>query len=76
MTIPKLSERYVADRIKQLMRERKLTLLEFAQKVGLNDSTLKHILEGSNNPQFRSAIKIAEACKVSLDWLCTERDDV
>lgn len=71
----KLHQRYVADRILFLMRKRGLTAAEFAQRAGMAEQSLKNILSGANNPQFGTAIQIANAFNLSLDWLCSEVED-
>jgi len=71
----KLHERNVAYRIQLMLREKGLTVAEFAKKAGMSEQTLKNILNGSNNPQFKTAVKIADAFKVSLDWLCSEVEE-
>ena len=71
----RLDERNVADRIKMLMRDRRLTAAEFAKRSGMAEQSLKNILNGANNPQFRTVVKIANAFNTSLDWLCKEVKD-
>lgn len=58
----------VAERIKELMGED--SLRKFSLKVGMSDGAIRKILQGST-PSLDSALKIATACNVSIDWLAT-----
>jgi len=68
----KLDSWNIADRIHQLMTDRDIPIADFAKRTGLGIKSLKNILSGVNNPQLKTAIKIADTFGVTLDWLCTE----
>lgn len=60
----------LANRIKELRKNEKLTQREFAKKVGCTAATLSAYENGSKSPSLDIVKGIAEKCNVSLDWLC------
>lgn len=75
MSKSRLDSWNIADRIRKLMKDRKLSASDVAKRVNLKEATLRNILSGTNNPQLRTAIKISETFDVTLDWLCTEVEE-
>lgn len=47
----------------------------FAKAIGLSEGTITGYLKGTNVPDLRTLIKIAQATDVSLDWLCGLTED-
>jgi Zn-dependent peptidase ImmA (M78 family)/plasmid maintenance system antidote protein VapI len=60
-----------SDRVRELLRESGLTQRDFAQKIGLDDSKLSKSLSGHRRLSSLDLARIAELCKVSVDWLIT-----
>ena len=59
------------DRVRTLISESGLTQHNFAQKVGLDDSKLSKALGGSRRFSSLDLARIADLCKVTVDWLIT-----
>ena len=59
-----------SSRLKELRSRNKLTQKEFSQKVGCTAATLSAYENGTKNPSLEIIKSIAEACEVSIDWLC------
>ena len=70
--MPGLDGRYIADRLLQIQKKRGLTTKEFGQLLGFSPTTLDNYLYGVNQPVLKNLIQIANSCRVSLDWLCSE----
>ena len=70
--MPGLSGRYIADRLVQIQKKRGLETADFAKVLGFSVGTLNNSLYGANQPVLKNLIQIANACRVSLDWLCSE----
>lgn len=60
----------IIDRIQYLMQKENLTPSSFADKVGVQRSSISHILSGRNKPSLDFILKIESAFDyVSLEWL-------
>lgn len=60
------------DRIDELIKYLDISPTQFAQKVGIQRSTLQHILNGRNEPSLNVVKSIHSALpSVNLDWLLT-----
>lgn len=46
----------------------------FARKCGVEEKSIRLYLEGSSLPTFKSILKIAKACDVSVCWLMTGKE--
>jgi transcriptional regulator with XRE-family HTH domain len=58
------------DRIKELMDLKKMTATQFAEEIGLQRSSLSHVLSGRNNPSLDFMLKIkSKFPEIRLDWL-------
>lgn len=55
--------------LKRIMKERKITSAKLAEKVFLNESTIKKYRRGVNVPSFESLLFLADALDVTLDEL-------
>ena len=60
-----------SDRVRNLIRESGLTQHDFALKIGLDDSKLSKALGGSRRFSSLDLARIADLCKVTVDWLVT-----
>lgn len=60
----------LVDRFKYLMKLNNLSASAFAEKVGVQPSSISHILSGRNKPSLEFIQKVlAQFPKVSADWL-------
>ena len=57
-------------RIQAILQEEKLTATQFADKIGVQRSSVSHILSGRNNPSVDFVTKILKGFpKMSAEWL-------
>lgn len=57
-------------RIKQLMERKKLAAAQFADEIGIQRSSLSHVLSGRNKPSLDFMLKIKNRFpEIDLDWL-------
>ena len=60
------------ERLQMLMKENELTASSFADKIGVQRSSISHILSGRNKPSLDFIAKIeANFNEVSFHWLLT-----
>jgi transcriptional regulator with XRE-family HTH domain len=60
----------IKDRIKSIMQKEKMLSGVFAESIGIQQSTLSHILNGRNNPSLDVVMKIHQKFNyVNLEWL-------
>jgi transcriptional regulator with XRE-family HTH domain len=60
----------IKDRIKLIMEKEKMLSGVFAESIGIQQSTLSHILNGRNNPSLDVVMKIRQKFNyVNLEWL-------
>ncbi|MGY8945594.1 MAG: helix-turn-helix domain-containing protein [Flavobacteriales bacterium] len=65
------------DRLKELIEKEGLTASKFAEKIGIQRSSVSHILSGRNKPSLDFVIKINIAFDdVSLDWLINGSNEI
>ena len=58
------------DRINQIIRSKNLTATEFALKLGVQPSSVSHLLSGRNNPSLEFVKKLKETFpEYNLDWI-------
>lgn len=58
------------DRIAHIIRAQNLTAAEFALKLGIQPSSISHLLSGRNNPSLDFVKKLKETFpEYSLDWI-------
>ena len=62
----------------RLAREqiRKLSQSELAEKAGLQSSAISHFESGTRKPSFDNLRRLADALKVSTDYLLGRTDDI
>jgi len=67
----------LVDRFKYLMKLNNLSASAFAEKVGVQPSSISHILSGRNKPSLEFTQKVlAQFPKVSADWLISGKTTV
>ncbi|WP_321480296.1 helix-turn-helix domain-containing protein [uncultured Bacteroides sp.] len=60
----------IKDRIKMVMEREKIPSGAFAESIGIQQSTLSHILNGRNNPSLDVVMKVHQKYNyVNLEWL-------
>lgn len=60
----------IKDRIREIMEVERLSLKSFAECIGVQQSTLSHIMNGRNKPSLEVVMRIHQAYKdISLEWL-------
>ncbi len=57
------------ENLKELLFEQGLTVKEFAQKLGIYESTVYNYMRGSRQPNLRLLIRIADYFSCSVDFL-------
>jgi Zn-dependent peptidase ImmA (M78 family)/transcriptional regulator with XRE-family HTH domain len=60
-----------ADRVRELIAQSGFSQHEFAGQIGLDDSKLSKSLSGTRRFSSLDLARIAELCKVTVDWLIT-----
>ncbi len=67
----------LVDRFKYLMNLNNLSASAFAEKVGVQPSSISHILSGRNKPSLEFIHKVlAQFPKVSADWLVSGKTNI
>lgn len=62
----------LVDRFKYLMKLNNLSASAFAEKIGVQPSSISHVLSGRNKPSLEFVQKVlVQFPKVSADWLLT-----
>ena len=60
----------IKDRIKMLMEKENMTSGAFAESIGIQQSTLSHILNGRNKPSLDVIMKVHQKySSIDLEWL-------
>jgi len=60
----------IADRLEKFIKTEKLSKSAFAQKIGIQRSTLAHFFSGRNKPSSDFFLKIKESYpELDLNWL-------
>jgi len=60
----------VAERIGKIIKENNLSASSFAKMIGVQRSSISHILSGRNNPSLDLLLKIHKAFDyITLEWL-------
>lgn len=58
------------DRIKQLMDKKKLSATQFSDEIGIQRSSLSHVLSGRNNPSLDFVLKVKDRFpEINFEWL-------
>lgn len=65
---------FMKDRIAKIMEEEGMTATRFAEEIGVQASSISHIISGRNKPSTDFLIKILERFRgINADWLLTGR---
>ncbi len=65
-----LNNKLVAERIGKIIKENNLSASSFAKMIGVQRSSISHILSGRNNPSLDLLLKIHKAFDyITLEWL-------
>ena len=60
------------EQIQEILKREKLTSAQFADKIGVQRSSVSHVISGRNKPGFDFIRKILEAfTEINADWLIT-----
>ena len=62
-------------RIKELRKEKGLTLRELSQKVGVTDSALSQFENGKKHPKGKTLINLALALDTTVEYLLEQTND-
>lgn len=65
----------IAERMSDLMRQKKISAAELARRIGTDRSTIGHYLRGDYLPKYDKIQKIADALGVSVSYLTGMTDD-
>ena len=60
------------DQIQEILKREKLTSAQFADRIGVQRSSVSHVISGRNKPGFDFIRKILESfTEINADWLIT-----
>ena len=62
-------ENNIAAKVKKLRKERKYSQEELAKEIGIHQTTISQIENGSREANRKHLIKYADFFNVNLDWL-------
>lgn len=60
----------IGHRIKEIREELGMTQKQFSEMIGFTSASVSAYENNKKMPQLEFIVKIAEECKVSIDWLC------
>ena len=64
---------YFAEKLKKIISKEGLSASKFAEKIGVQRSSVSHILSGINKPSLDFVLKIYKSIKnTDLEWLLSE----
>ncbi len=67
----------IADRLKYVLSYYQLNAAEFAEKLGIQKSSISHLLSGRNKPSFQFLSKMAKTFpEINLTWFITGDGDI
>ncbi len=65
------------DRIKSLMNEKKMSATQFSDEIGIQRSSLSHVLSGRNKPSLDFMLKIKNRFSdINLNWLLLGQENM
>ena len=65
------------DRISKILREEGMTATKFAEEIGVQASSISHIISGRNNPSTDFVIKLLERFRgINAEWLLTGKGEM
>lgn len=59
----------IGERFKELRIKNELNQIEFAQRVGISQSTLSEIEKGKSKPSVETVVSTSNYFNVTTDWL-------
>jgi transcriptional regulator with XRE-family HTH domain len=60
------------DRLLKFLKEEKISSTRFAEEIGVQPSSISHILSGRNNPSYDFIVKTMKRYKkLNIEWLLT-----
>ena len=68
--------RGIAERMAELISDRKMTQKDLASLSGVTESAISHYLEGDRIPRGATLIKIANALDTTTDYLLGQNEEV
>jgi transcriptional regulator with XRE-family HTH domain len=64
---------YFAEKLKKIISKEGLSASKFAEKIGVQRSSVSHILSGRNKPSLDFVLKIYKSIEnIDLEWLLSE----
>jgi transcriptional regulator with XRE-family HTH domain len=67
----------IAYRLEEILKQYHLTAAEFADKLGVQKSSISHLLSGRNKPSFAFLSKLGKAFpEINLTWFITGDGDI
>ena len=64
---------YFTEKLKKIISKEGLSASKFAEKIGVQRSSVSHILSGRNKPSLDFVLKIYKSIEnIDLEWLLTE----
>ena len=74
--ITMLNSKEFTNRIQKIMEYHQISASSFADKVGVQRSSISHVLSGRNKPSLDFVLKITKVfTEVTLDWLLNGTDE-
>ncbi|MEE3035169.1 MAG: helix-turn-helix transcriptional regulator [Bacteroidota bacterium] len=72
-----VNNKLIAERIGEIIDENNLSASSFASMIGVQRSSISHILSGRNNPSLDLLLKIHKSFPdISLEWLILGEDKI
>lgn len=67
---------YFAEKLKKIISKEGLSASKFAEKIGVQRSSVSHILSGRNKPSLDFVLKIYKSIEnIDLEWLFSENTE-
>tara|TARA_B100000900_G_scaffold232631_1_gene197524 strand:+ start:2349 stop:2702 length:354 start_codon:yes stop_codon:yes gene_type:complete len=67
---------YFAEKLKKIISKEGLSASKFAEKIGVQRSSVSHILSGRNKPSLDFVLKIYKSIEnIDLEWLLSENTE-
>ena len=65
-----------AQRLKQALKEMKITQVELAEKIGMTQGGYTSYEQARREPPIKVLVQLADKLNVSLDWLCGRTEKI
>ena len=67
---------YFAEKLKKIISKEGLSASKFAEKIGVQRSSVSHVLSGRNKPSLDFILKIYKSIEnIDLEWLLSENTE-